>query len=213
VKKCRKCQIEKLENCFHQRLNAEGKLLINARCKECVNNNLREKYQNEKEYHIKRANQWAQNNPEKSAIIKKRYYEKNKSKFQIASKKWIENNRDKACQNSMACNKKRYKTDPLFRLACCVRHGVYKIAKAIKENKQKSSLIYLGCSLEEFRIHIENQWSEGMSWDNHSIYGWHIDHIIPLDHFIKNEEDPWKANHYTNLQPLWAKDNLKKSNL
>jgi len=50
-----------------------------------------------------------------------------------------------------------------------------------------------------------------MSWENHSIHGWHIDHIIPLSS-ANNKEDLYKLCHYTNLQPLWAKDNLLKSN-
>ena len=72
------------------------------------------------------------------------------------------------------------------------------------------SLEYLGCSIEEFKLHIESLWLEGMTWENHGVDGWHIDHKIPLDYFVKNSDDPWEANHYTNLQPLWAAANLSK---
>ena len=52
-----------------------------------------------------------------------------------------------------------------------------------------------------------------MSWNNYGIHGWHIDHIIPMDSFnLKIEKGQKLAFHYTNLQPLWAKDNIRKSN-
>jgi hypothetical protein len=69
----------------------------------------------------------------------------------------------------------------------------------------------LGTSIESVRTHIETLWQPGMSWDNHGKYGWHIDHIIPLSS-CKNEEDMVKLCYYTNLQPLWWKDNLVKGN-
>ena len=65
----------------------------------------------------------------------------------------------------------------------------------------------LGCSWEELKTHIENQFTEGMSWDRLSEI--HIDHIIPLAS-ATTEEDLIKLAHYTNLQPLWAKDNISK---
>ena len=57
--------------------------------------------------------------------------------------------------------------------------------------------------------HIESQFKDGMSWENHKHDGWHIDHIIPLSS-AKNEENVYKLCHYTNLQPLWATENYKK---
>ncbi len=69
----------------------------------------------------------------------------------------------------------------------------------------------IGCSWIDFKIYLESKFTEGMSWDN---YGkWHIDHIVPLSSFdLSDPVQLEKACHYTNLQPLWAKDNLKKSN-
>lgn len=70
----------------------------------------------------------------------------------------------------------------------------------------------IGCTLPELRAHIERQFLPGMTWENRGNDGWHIDHIIPLSSFdLLTPEGQKAANHYTNLQPLWADDNLAKS--
>lgn len=69
----------------------------------------------------------------------------------------------------------------------------------------------IGCELSTLKEHLESQFKPGMSWEN---YGdWHVDHIRPCSSFdlTKNEEQQ-KCFHYSNLQPLWAHENLKKSN-
>ena len=66
--------------------------------------------------------------------------------------------------------------------------------------------------MEELKIYLESKFLPGMTWDNWSKDGWHIDHVVPLASFdLTNKEQFDKACHYTNLQPLWAKDNLSKS--
>ena len=75
--------------------------------------------------------------------------------------------------------------------------------------KTFSTLELLGCSIDEFVKFIEAKFTEGMTWDN---YGeWHIDHIIPVSYGL-NAEEVIALNNYINLQPLWARDNLRKSN-
>jgi hypothetical protein len=75
--------------------------------------------------------------------------------------------------------------------------------------KKNKTFDIVGCSPEFLKEHLESQFVEGMAWDNRK--EWHIDHIIPLSS-AKTEEDIYKLCHYTNLQPLWAEDNIKKSN-
>lgn len=80
-------------------------------------------------------------------------------------------------------------------------------------NKHKRILKYVGCSLEELTLYLESKFQEGMTWENRGQFGWHIDHIIPLSNFdLSIEDNLYKSNNYKNLQPLWAKDNLVKSN-
>ena len=68
-----------------------------------------------------------------------------------------------------------------------------------------------GCTFDEFFAHIESKMVDGMTWDNYGLHGWHMDHIRPLASFDLSDESQVKlANHYTNVQPLWAKDNLSK---
>lgn len=87
-----------------------------------------------------------------------------------------------------------------------------RLNKAIKGNYKAGSAVKdLGCSIDEFKVYMENLFEEGMTWDNWGRKGWHIDHKIALAKFdLSKPEEFKKATHYTNLQPLWAKDNLKK---
>jgi hypothetical protein len=109
-------------------------------------------------------------------------------------------------------HKKRSKNDVKYvlvrRLRSRLRHALR--AKGIK--KTNATMDLCGCSPNELREHIENQFSKnpGMSWNNKHM--WHIDHILPINSFdITDVEQQKKCFHYTNLQPLWAMDNLLKS--
>jgi hypothetical protein len=87
-----------------------------------------------------------------------------------------------------------------------------RLRKAIKNNQKTGSAVKnLGCSIKRLKEYLENKFTEGMTWDNYGLKGWHIDHVKPLSSFdLTKAEELKKAVHYTNLQPLWAKDNLSK---
>jgi len=106
--------------------------------------------------------------------------------------------------------KKRMANDVKFRLARLLRD---RLRKSLKGNQKAGSAVRdLGCTVYELKQHLESKFQEGMTWENHGLYGWHIDHIMPLASFdLTDREQFLKACHYTNLQPLWAKDNLQKS--
>jgi hypothetical protein len=79
------------------------------------------------------------------------------------------------------------------------------------KNKSHRTFEIIGCTPIELVEHLEQKFVSGMCWDNHGKHGWHIDHIIPLSS-AKNKEELYRLCHYTNLQPLWAIDNIKKNN-
>ena len=114
----------------------------------------------------------------------------------------------KGC-NNLALQTKKYYNDVQFKLTKNLRNRLY---KAIKNNQKAGSAVDdLGCTVAEFKTYIESLWQDDMSWDNWTTDGWHIDHIVPINRFdLTNPEELKKACHYTNLQPLWAKDNLRK---
>jgi predicted nucleic acid-binding Zn ribbon protein len=141
---------------------------------------------------------------------------KKESECKICGNAFVSNKtRNKYC--SKECIKKYhavkqrsyYKTNINFRLADILRS---RINSKIRINKVGSAVKDLGCSIEELKEYLESKFQPGMTWDNYGVQGWHIDHIIPLSSFnLLNEEDLKKACHYTNLQPLWAKDNWSKN--
>lgn len=83
---------------------------------------------------------------------------------------------------------------------------------ALKNNyKTGFTVDTAGCNIKQLRQYLESKFQPGMTWENQG--QWHIDHIIPLSSFdLSNKKQLKKACHYTNLQPMWARENLKKNN-
>ena len=101
---------------------------------------------------------------------------------------------------------KKRKSDGFYRMKINLRNRIRDFLKSDLESKRTKEIV--GLDKENFKFYIENKFTEGMSWEN---YGeWHIDHIKPL-YEANDVEEVLLLNHYTNLQPLWAEDNLKKN--
>jgi len=84
-----------------------------------------------------------------------------------------------------------------------------RLRRVLKQKKTFSFSKSIGCSIDFLKKHLESKFQPGMSWEN---YGkWGIDHIFPLSK-ADSQEHMKKLNHYTNLQPLWNADNIRKSN-
>lgn len=100
-----------------------------------------------------------------------------------------------------------YNNNINHKIAVLLRNRLNKALK--RKTKSGSAVNNLGCSIEFLKTYLESKFTEGMTWENQG--KWHIDHIKPLCSFnLENKEELLKACHYTNLQPLWAKDNLRK---
>jgi len=121
----------------------------------------------------------------------------------------IQENKNKSLKKSYLYRKKRRKNDPLFTLIGRIRSRLNESLRKDGYTKRSRTNEIIGCSWEFLKGYIESQFVDGMNWENRS--EWHIDHIIPISS-AKTEEDVIKLSHYTNLRPLWAADNLRKSN-
>ena len=153
-------------------------------------------------------------NKEKIAEQNKAHYQANKEKIKAYRKA----NKEKIAEQNKVYEMQRRAKDPFFRLKQNYRRSCYRAFKSIGNKKNNRSLKLLGLETwQELAKHLGSKFydhpktGEKMTFDHHGIHGWHIDHIIPLAS-AKTEEDIIKLCHYTNLQPLWAEDNLKKSN-
>jgi hypothetical protein len=105
--------------------------------------------------------------------------------------------------------KRKKQEDIDHKIRCSLRNRLKIALKNSRKNDPTLSL--LGCGLDELKQHLESQFQPGMTWDNWSRHGWHIDHVLPLSCFdLSNPEQLRQACHYSNLRPLWAKDNLTK---
>lgn len=105
-------------------------------------------------------------------------------------------------------------TNPLFKLSLTLRGRISEYIRRAKLGhtffpKSKSTVELLGADYSTVMTHLESQFADGMTWKNHGIHGWHVDHIKPLAS-ARNKEELVELFHYTNLQPLWAEDNHRK---
>tara|TARA_E500000318_G_scaffold105178_1_gene111819 strand:+ start:502 stop:1335 length:834 start_codon:yes stop_codon:yes gene_type:complete len=144
----------------------------------------------------------------------KEYRKNNKEKIDTRIKKWNEENKERVKEVRNAKIKRRYANDEEFKIRHILNSSIRKHLKKQKISKKSSGLeIIIGCTFNDLKKHIEKQFQDGMNWDNHGQFGWHIDHIKPVSKFdLRNKANQMKAYNFKNLQPLWWKDNIKKSN-
>ena len=146
---------------------------------------------------------YREDNREKVNAKSKAYYEANKEKV----KAYKEDNREKVNAYYKAYKKQRRDTDPLFKMKLNLGNRTYQAFKGGGYKKNSKTAETLGASYQEAFDHLEKRFTEGMEWSKHG--KWHIDHIVPLSSAKTKEELIYLCN-YTNLQPLWARDNLVK---
>jgi hypothetical protein len=162
-----------------------------------------------KSYKKEKLKEWRENNVEYLKEYSKNRYEENKDSISESKKNWRKNNKDKINEYRRNYQKERLKNDPLFKLKSSIRNRINSSFKRGGFTKRSKTGDILGCTFEEFKIYLEPLFVEEMSWENQG--EWHLDHIMPIS-LAKTEEEVIKLNHYTNFQPLWAEDNVRKSN-
>jgi len=143
----------------------------------------------------------------KLAKDRKQRYEANKERVLARCKKYRKANGAKLAKQDNKRKKQRMEEDFLFFIKNKLRRAVIGAFERIKQNKPANTQTLLGCAWEEAKAHFESLFQEGMSWSNHG--EWHIDHVRPVASFTQDELH--LMNHISNLQPLWAEDNIKKS--
>jgi len=155
------------------------------------------------EKEMKRKKEWISNNLETNKQIKKEWVKNNPDKVKESKNKWLEKNPNYYNQYI----KERSKTDFIFKLSNNIRCLIRNSIKRNGFDKNNTTSNILGCTIEEFKQHLESKFESWMTWDNYGLYngtanyGWDIDHIIPSSSAI-TEQELLELNHFSNLQPL-----------
>ena len=212
-KVCSSCDVEKPQQDFYSGRNKckvcylgnikKYDIQYRKKNKELLKEKHKQFYIKNKEKINKKNNKYSEENREKLREYAKKYYKENKKMLLDKQSKYRKENQEQL----YAYRKNKLKTDPIFALSCRIRTLICISFTNRGYSKNSRSHEILGIGWEGLKEHFERQFVDGMNWENRD--RWHIDHIIPLA-TAQSEDDVIKLNHYTNLQPLWAHDNLSK---
>jgi len=226
---CSKCHSVKEYNQFYKQKNSKNG--HSPACKECNNKRVLIWQNNNKEKIRISKRLWRENNPERANAL----YEKHKEKGMAADKAKYHN--DPVYRQKRINAKREYRNDPNNKEK--IRISKKKSVKKARENnpilkvianlrtrltfilngqrRAECSKKLIGCDTETLKAHLESLFKPGMNWQNYGRWyrgqpmKWHIDHIIPCEFFdMSNSEEQKKCYHYTNMQPMWAIDNILK---
>lgn len=213
---------ERIQAAYHRyRLKGRDRLLVLARAKREQNRDtLREYQRNYQEQNKERLRAYARRYYLMNADKIKAYHTRTREHIREMQRARVQKHIERVRAYRRAYNARAYE---LFKgnMQKQLAHGIRKRFRVALANPQKSGLArirkvgsavkLLGCTVAQAIQHVESQFKPGMSWDNWSLHGWHIDHILPLSSFDLTDPDQLAtACHYTNLQPLWAVDNIRK---
>lgn len=220
---CGKCKLFKPLTSFGYSKNTWDNL--RSTCKDCLHvgnmqnkvnrtNYNKEYWQRTKEEQSAKNKKWKMENPERVKECMKEWLIKNKDYKASKDREYRLANLEKYRENTREWKRKQYallkeKADDDFLKLKLQNNIGRRIREILGQKKSERCEYYVGCSLKDLRSHLETTFCEGMTWDN---YGkWHVDHIFPCASFdMSNEIERRACFHYTNLQALWASDNVKK---
>lgn len=151
------------------------------------------------------AKNWSDKNKDKVAEIGRNWVAKNPEKQRQRTTEWRKKNPHKA-----AIYERKQLLKPQRRLAQNMRR---RLRGLLAGNAKQSATKLVGCSWQEFMAHIESKMTEGMTWANYGVRGWHLDHIFPASKAdLSIPEEAQRIFHYTNIQPMWGEENIRKHN-
>ena len=223
TKVCKECDVEKSINDYHKRKNGKyGRFAICKICRKHISHIKWEKNINNVQ---ERQKEYVKNHNEQKLTAQKKYRKKNQEKINTNNKIYYQNNKkieskrvmdyyyknkNYVLDRSKKYNTYQYNNDEIFKLKTIMRNRIRNFLLLKGITKKNKTFNIVGCSPSYLKEYIEKKFTEGMSWEKIGQYI-HIDHIIPLSS-AKTEEEIYELCHYTNLQPLWAADNLTKYN-
>lgn len=182
-----------------------GRNVKRHKCKECTKKVNHAYYLANKHSIATKTQRYAQQHPDTYRKAALRYYHRNKTSCRASNRRWIKRNLNKLCKRM----KERYASDIHFNLKARLRSRIHSALKRQGTYKNNSTMALVGCGKAALKSHIESLFVAGMSWDNKG--AWHIDHKIPCASFdLTDHAQQMKCFHYTNLQPLWGRDNYSK---
>jgi len=168
----------------------------------------KEYYESNKEKRQSQMQSWYETNKDRILEKQKEYDVSKIDERKTYRKEYYESNKNKLLSRQYQRAKERKQEDPVYKLRCYLSASISKAFKKQQAIKSDSTLSIIGCSLDEFKQHIESQFEPWMNWDNYGIRNpqavnttWDLDHIIPISS-ATNEEDIKRLNHYTNFKPL-----------
>jgi hypothetical protein len=139
------------------------------------------------------------------------YYQANAEKIKKYARSQYHKNRVHLIKGVVAYGRHKYETDPVYKIQRICRKRLTYALQKIKANKTAHTKELIGCDWKFLKEHIESKFQRGMTWHNHGTFGWHVDHIVPIAAFdLTKAKEQKRCFHFTNLQPLWAADNLQK---
>jgi hypothetical protein len=203
---CRVCGKKKLFTSFYKKKG--GAFGLDAKCKSCVALYHKQHFQkNKSKILLKRKDymtEYRDSNKDKISKYNQKYYEQNKKEILKHKKSKIYR------EHSRKYEKDKRKNNISFRITGSLRS---RLNLAIKHNRKYGKTKELiGCSIDFLKEYLSKMFQTGMSWENYGKNGWHIDHIKPCASFdLTKPQQQRLCFHYSNLQPLWAIDNIKKS--
>jgi len=168
-----------------------------------------EYYQANRDSILEKAREYRESKAEQVRLSHAKYYQKNKDSIS-KQRKWSNKlNRRKLTQYNNRYIQKRRAEDPMFDMLLRLRRRLHRVLARARAKKASRTSSMLGCSAQEFMEHIQRQFKPGMCWNNRHL--WHIDHIRPCCSFdLLEPEQQRQCFHFSNLQPLWASENIAK---